>query len=662
MTDASLEDVKQNRQGVPVNDNFWIRVADDQLAVYLDCHMLPGNTAEAVTVDSVMACLKSQKITASCDKEKINTILLAPNTHATDDERCIARGVAPIEGDDDALVWNIPEHYLRQGCAIVLPGEIIASYKKAGRGQQGRDVYGNNLTASNGASRCLHIGAGIKTKKVEAGDEYIADSLGIVNTEQDHAEFIQVDKLVKISDDGMEATMDIYAQSASGQAISCEHIMTELAHSGVTQGIDQDVIQFSLKKAANVSSNRPIACVEQVVVAKGVPPEPGKDASLIISRDENVVGAELSNGFIDFHELGYPWNVSEGDRIGYLLEARPGVEGMMVNGTIIKVKKPKDIKCKFEGVHKDDKGRLIADLDGALIINGNSLVIVELLVIDGDIGPKTGNVHSKISVHVKGYVKPGYILESEKDVIVERNVEDAIVRSGGSILIKGGIRGMKSKIYAPSDVRAGFVENASIYVNGELIVNGSIMNSTVATNGKVIVGDQKIKHSMVVGGELIVNKYLEVVELGSDAYPRTLVRLGMGQEERRQIMLLDKEMDEVEKKLQRIEQLKYRHRLTPKDDTKEVLYKLAIAGKALVDQHQAQEVKKNTILEQLKETDGLKVVVKKCAFPGVTVIINDCSYQVKRTLAAGCFVYDKLRNRVMYSIDQPGTGPGNPVK
>jgi uncharacterized protein (DUF342 family) len=324
---------------------------------------------------------------------------------------------------------------------------------------------------------------------------------------------------------------------------------------------------------------------------------------------------------------------------------------MTVLGSPIKVAKPKDIKWKLEGLHGDESGRIFADLDGALIINGHSLTVVDLLVVNSDVGPKTGSIHSKIAVHIKGHVKPGFILESEKDVIVDHNVEDATVRSGSSLMIKGGIRGMKSRVYSPADVRVGFVENASIYVNGGLVVNGSIMNSIVASNGSVFVGDQKVKHSMVVGGELIVNERLEVSELGSDAYFKTLVRLGMAQEKRRQIILLDKEMDEIQKKLQDIQQIECRHRLARKEDSNDVLYKLAITRKALSDQNLRLEEKKNTILEHLKQTDDSRVVVKKCVYPGVTVFIHDRYYKVHNKLGAGSFIFDKQSDQVVYVAD-----------
>ncbi len=649
MTDTGQKDSNQNKPEEPVNGNFNINVSNDRLAVYLKDLSPPRNGGKAVTIKQVMAKLKQQRITFGIDKNKIKTILSSSTTDASNEELCIAKGTASIDGKDADLSWHISERHLRKNCAVILPDEIIATYQEASRGIPGKTVYGKDISVNHGEKKPLFIGTGIKTNRTEIGDEYQATNLGLVTRSlEEHSECIQVDSLLQITSDNMTAYMDIYAQSASEQEITCEDIMAELSNKGITYGVDKDIIQLSLKKALNLSSDKPVACIEQVAIAHGTEAQPGKDASLIVSQDQNVVGAELSNGFIDFHELGYPWNVNKGDRIGYLLDIKPAHEGMTITGSIIKVKKPKDIKVKFDGVHKDDNGRLFADLDGALIINSNSLAIVDLLAVNSDINFKTGNVHSKIPVHVKGHVKPGFILESDKEVIIEHNIEDASVRSGSSIMIKGGIRGMKSRVYSPSDIRVGFVENASIYVNDSLTVNGSIINSIVASNGAVMVGNKKAKHSMIVGGELTVDKYLEASELGSESYFKTIIRLGIAQEERRQIILIDKEMDEIQSKFQKIEQIEYRHKLTPVKDTKDVLFKLAITRKALQGQIVTLEEKKNKIIEQLKQSGTAKAVVKKCVYPGVIVFINDRYYKVHNKLGAGSFIFDKDGDRVVF--------------
>lgn len=653
MINVEQEKSSQSEPKKPVNGDFEIRVSDDQLTAYLSDITPPSNGGEAVSLDLVLAELELQKITVGIDQDKISAILSSPSTDASDEQTCIAKGVTPVEGEDGVLVWGFPEQHLEQGCAVVLPGEVIATYKAATMGRPGKTVYGEEISVSSGTNKYPRIGAGIETNKTDVGDQYKATHLGLVLFEQDEeADLIQVNVPVEVTNDGMEARMDIYAHSSSGKEIDCKDVMVELANHEIVYGIDQSLIQQSLLKALNLCSDEKIGYVEQVIVARGTPPKPGGDAKLIISRDEKTAGAELSNGRIDFHERDYPWNVSKDEKIGYLLEAKPGVEGTPVYGGTVEAQPPKQIEVDLEGVHKDPDGRLVADIDGALIIDGTHIAVVELLVINGDVAQQTGNVHSKTPVHVKGHVEPGFSLESEQEVIVDQNVEDATVHSESSIMIKGGIRGLKSKIYSPSDVVAGFIENASVMVSGDLTVNGSIINSTVASDGVVRVGDNKAKRSMVVGGELTAHKLIEAVELGSNAYSKTIIRLGVAQEDRSQLNSLDKSVDEVKEKLERINQIEYHHKHSPKDDSEEVLRKVTSTREALQTEIASLEDEKNKILEQLKESDSAKVVVKKCVFPGVVVYINEHCYEVERELGAGSFVYDSDASRVVFMAGQ----------
>ena len=649
MTIAEHDNSSQNEPGRPVNGNFKLQVSDDQMAVYL-CELSPASDGgEALSLDSVLAELELQKITVAIDKDKINAILASANTESSEEQICIATGVAPIEGVDGELVWNIPAPHMENGCAVVLPGEVIATYKAATMGSPGKTVFGEAISVSSGTNKFPRIGNGIETCKTDVGDEYSAVDMGLVVFEQeDDAELVQVSVPMEVTDDGMDARLDIFGRSSAGKEIDCEDVLAVLAKKEIVHGIDQAVIQESLKKALKLSSEEQIGCVKDVIVASGTPSQEGKNARLIISHDETTAGAELSNGRMDFHEHNYPWNVSKDEKVGYLLAAKPAIAGTPVYGGTLEVEPVEEIEVDLEGLHKDEQGRLIADIDGALIMNGTHISVVDLLVINGDVAQKTGNVHSKTPVHVKGHVEPGFVLESQKDIIVEKNVEDATVRSGSSIMIKGGVRGMKSEIYSPSDVIVGFVENASVFVNGDLTVNRSIINSIVATNGSVVVGSKKAKRSMVVGGELTAHKLIELVELGSNSYAKTILRLGVAQEERRQINNLDKELDEFNSKLEQINQIEYHHKQSPKADTEEVLSKVALTRESLQLEISSIEEKKSQVLDQVKESESGKVVVNKCVYPGVVISINEHSYEVERELGAGSFIYDKDLNSVIF--------------
>ena len=635
----------------PVNASFKLEVSDDQLSVYINDITPPRDDGKALSLEMIVAKLKSNKITAPIIKENIEAILESPDNSFSDEQRCIAQGTPPVESEDGIFTLHVSEHYLQHDCAVVLPDDVVASYKEPSKGTPGKNVFGKVIKVSPGKKRQIQTGAGIKATRTAGGVEYIATNLGVVSYEHTElAEKISLASRINIAEGNMEASMDIYGETVSGTKITSEHIIDELKRNKISFGFDEQGIQMALNHALNQSGQQPVGCLTDVIVARGREAEPSKDAKLILSLDENKVGVELHGGYIDYHEHGYPWNVNEADRVGYLLKSRPGVEGATVLGVPIRVKKPREIKLKLDGLHMDEKGRLIADRDGALIISGSILKIVDLLVIH-KVDYEKGNIHSKVPVHVKGSIRPDFIIESSDSVIIEYNVEDSTVRAGGDIVIKGGIRGLKSRVYSPSNINTGFIENAKVFVNGVLTVNGSILNSIAASNDSIRVGDGKVKHSMVAGGEITANNYLEVSELGSDGFVKTIVHIGLAQEERRKLRLIDDDIEDTTMNLKKVDQVETRHRLTPVDESKEILFKLQLTRKALIEKKHDLEEKKSTLIEELKDKNVGSVRINKCVYPGVIVFIQDKFYKVHSKLGAGSFVYDRQDDRVVFVPD-----------
>jgi uncharacterized protein (DUF342 family) len=659
MTNAGQPPENPQDAATAVDGHFSLKVSDDKLSVTLTDLVPPSNGGAAVTLDAVLEELKAQKIVHGIDQDKIKLILAAVNGEETssdqpddaaDEQRyCIASGTLAADGHDGELVWHFDEMALQNHACAAKPDELIATYKSATLGEPGKDVFGNAIAQTSGQNHFPRIGPGLTTTKTDEGDEYRAACYGMVKYETDESgELIDVENEIVVSDDGMEARMDIFGLTSAGHEVTCDDVVAALGAREVKHGIDQAAIQAALDKARNLSGPKGVACVRSVIVAVGTPPQEGKDARLIISRDDNSAGLELANGRMDYHERDYPWNVSKDEKIGYLLEAKPAVAGIPVYGGTIEVSQPKEIDVELDGVHKDDSGKLVADMDGALLINGYHLEVVELLVINGDVGPETGNIHSNIPVHVKGHVAPGFVLESKQDVIIEKNVEDATIHSGGMVIVKGGIRGMKSELFAPGDVDVGFIEHAAVFVNGNLNVKGSIMNSTVASNASIIVGGKKARKSVLVGGEVTAHNSLEALVLGTPAYAKTHIRLGMAQEQRREINTLDKSIETRQEEIKQLDQIEAHHKHYPKDDTAEVLPKIVATREAKQTEIAEFEQKKSELLAQLKEADSIKVVVHKCVYPGVTVTINEASYEVSKELGSGTFYFDKESNKVAF--------------
>jgi hypothetical protein len=625
----------QNETTLAVDGSFQLTISSDGMEAFLEAIKPATGGGPSITIEQVLSALKKSGVNHGIATDKITQIIIAINTGdqctTPQEPISIATGDTAVAGEDSQLQWHVNEEQLQSHNFSLLPGELIATYQPATQGKLGKNVYGKTVPAAAGHNNVLHLGNGIETIKTEQGDEYRAKWFGIIEYD---GQILNVDSTISVSDDNMEVHMDIHPRSVSGAAVELTHILDALDKNGIKHGIDETAIQQALTQAASTDSKQ---CIKQLLVATGTPLKSGKDARLVISHDDLTAGKELNDGSIDFHEHGYPRNVKKGETIGYLLEAKDAANGTTIHGKIIEAHAPKIIELELTGLHRDERGKLVADIDGALIISGSHLEIVDLLIIDGDVAQKTGNIHSDIPVHVKGHIEPGFILESKKEVIIENNVEDAIVHSGSNVVIKGGIRGRHSELFAPGDISVGFIENAKVFVNGNITIRASIINSEVASNSTIIVGDKRARHSAVMGGVITAHTLVEAITLGSPAYAKTLIRIGMAQETRRQLNKLETEIEKKQQELTNLDQIENRYKKSTNADTATLMRKIQTTREASLTEIAAYKEQEAELLTTLKQTESAKVVVHKNTLPGVIICINEQRLEITHELGKGTF-------------------------
>lgn len=627
-----------------------VQLADNQLTVVtplsvsadrLEARMslLPPSTPDTVlTAEHICTTLAKFDIGYGIQQDSIEVavIKLAAQRQRIDDV-VVACGIAAAHGNNAKTHWYMPRENNRPLPCYLKPGQPIVAIQLATTGADGFDIHKHVLRATPGAPIAPSAGRFVVAQQQEAGAvTFCSAVLGVLQLNDMQ---LSVEPGLTISADMLEARLALSTHSYDGKAVTVEDITTTLAACAVTVPVDESLLKNAL--AALPTTGPPSA----IVVARGTPPQDGKDMRLILSHKESV-GLELSHGRIDFNEHDYPWNVTQGETIGFILPAKAEHDGVSVTGMPIKAHKPHEIKLELTNVHQNERGKLIADVDGVLVIDGCNLSILDLLVINGDLNNTVGNVHSKAGVHVKGHVEPGLILESQKDVIIDKNVENATVKARGSITIKGGVRGHHSEAFTPGNLTVGFIENAAIYVNGDINVRTSIINSTVASNGAVFAGSTKVRHAAVMGGELTARHLIEAIELGTPTYARTVVRLGIPQELRRQLNHLGNEIQAQEKELEDLAKIEHHYRHHPTAQAGEVLQRVSVTRNALQEQLSVQRQSLAELRAQLAGDQQTRLVVHKKVYPGVIVNISDHAYEVRDEHGKGVFTLDD--NRVVF--------------
>jgi len=626
-------------------DGFTLRITPDKLEVYLEGFTCSQGDRAPIDVEQILKALEAHDVSYGVDKDHLTEVLSQLNKmcdahiDVSHESILIAEGQAAIDAQEARLDWAIDETQAAQPDFIVLPDQLIATYHSAVAGTPGMDVLGNPIPA-NGSAQAIEgsLGNGINTIATDAGEEYRAAWLGKLSYQQ-NGQSIQLDVTPNftVSEDGMQVRMELPSQAGNGEAVTKQHVLASLATCGIAFGIDEAMIDKAL--------SGPDVAID-VVVAQGTEMEPGTDGSLQLCYGEHSAGHETEDGRIDFREQDYPINVSQGDDLGLLTLPIPGKDGTTVQGTTVRAPATKAADVTLDGIHRDEQGRLIADRDGALIINSSALSIVELLEIKGDVAGKTGNIHSNIPVHVRGHVEPGYVLESQKDVIIDKNVEDATIHAGGDITIKGGIRGMKSLLQTPGDLHVGFVENAQLNATGDVTISQSVINSKIACDGVLTVGGGK--RGSVMGGELIANQIVNVVELGSPAGHKVHVHVGLAQETRKALNQLEKAITTKEHELQQLSQIEQLHTHKPKAGSDEILRKVAATRSAQAEALEQLKQQRQTLETEIAESNQAKVIIQRRVYPGAIITINNHTYEVKNEFGTGEFVLNLEKGMVVF--------------
>lgn len=519
-----------------------LSVSEDGMAVTMD---IVGRSADApaceVESSHVLTTLKQLRVRYGFHEDLIRKALelaFAPVAAEQDAAQLepvlVASGKAPIDGQDAQIEWFIDMEDPDERNRVVLPQHCIAIRTPPSQGEPGKNVFDAVLPANPGNDCPLTSGDGVVTAAVEGRDEYRAQYLGVVAYS---SEMLTIPPMLSVSEDGMETTMDLYARSAGqhGSMIEAAHVQEMLDHLGIRYGIQDDLIRQTLEQArASATEALEQGVVRSVVVAKGKAPQDGVDAQLTLDQDLTV-GRLLPDGRIDFHEQSYPWNVKKGQVIGHLTPPQPAEDGMTARGETVPAVAAKEITLKLTGIEQDNDGTLTSTVDGAFTISGNTLSVADCIVVDGDVDNRTGNVHTQTNVLVKGYVAPGFILEAQGDVMVNENVENAIVRASGNVIVRGGVRGPSSEIYAGGTITVGFVEYGMMQAAGNIEIKESAIEAHLISDSDIRVGPSP--------GALIACRceavgQLWTVSIGRPSSESTEIQLGLTHEKQQRLRVL----------------------------------------------------------------------------------------------------------------------------
>lgn len=419
---------------------------------------------------------------------------------------------------------------------VAIEGEVLARGISAVEGHPGQDIFGREIQPSvqAGAIR-LAAGPGVR---VSPQGEFRAERYGYA--------YLAEGRLSIVSPLWIDADkMCVYWIVLDGrlQPITTETIGQWLADLGVVEGIQGDKIARLVKEVREGAHKR-----GSFLVATGQPPQDGQDARMEILVDmERRIGKEREDGSIDFREGNYTSNVQTGQLVARYAPPIPGSPGRDVKGCVCPEREGIDrllqpgsnIRVEEEG----DLRRFYATGNGTLRIYGDTLSVVDVLVIPGDVSFNTGNLSFSGEIYISGSVMQGFSVKADKAVTISGTVEPgASVISLQDISVGRGIVGSRTEVWAQGSVRAQFVQEAQVTAEeGDIELGCYAYHARLQAGGTIKISRGLGQNEgSIIGGQTWAHRYIETYIAGAWNGIQTSLVGGVDSEQIRALDKLDR--------------------------------------------------------------------------------------------------------------------------
>ena len=530
------------------------------------------------------------------------------------------------------------------GLAIVEKGQRIAQIGSYSEGEEGLDVFGNEIPGLPGNDPDLRLLGGIE----QHGENIVAGKKGLLlisaNERSFKAEIINysnANAAINISADKMEVRVDMFKESGVGMPLISDWVLRELKSQGVIKGVSRNAVETACNEARIKGS-----CMN-VVLARGKQPvaQGGRAVKWLVN-----VNPSTSAGEYDFEENSKRSVQVKADTIIAELSAveEAGRPGYNVLGEEIPVHHASQMEIEFddsireEAVSEepeDGRKRLVAVNPGELKFDGSFLSIISLLEINEDVGPSTGNINFAGEVKINGNVLPGSTVVGGLQVHVTGIVEEAIVSSGARALITEGIRGGgKGIVRARTNIESEFTEKATLMAVGDIRLNTGSEFSVIKTNGRLLVLGS---NGSIFGGVCQAKNGLSVSNLGNTTGSHTEISFG-------QDYLIKDQINETENKI-----YKAKTALAGIDD----IINEGIEDTQALQKTRTEKVRLMKILEKLKrkaffleekfeEHHESEVRIRGTVYPGVVLESHGRYFEITKTRKGVIFYFDRESGRI----------------
>ena len=434
--------------------------------------------------------------------------------------------------------------------------------------------------------------------------------------------------MVNVTPDKMKAIVTITSPKGPGRHLDFDDVISALKQFGVKMGIKKDKIREVLDKELYQGHQ---------VLAEGKLPRRGRDAYIdykVNVRKHKSKVKELEDGRVDFKDLDLIENVVVDQVLAVKVPAEKGEDGYTVAGDILPSKSGKDIELKpGKGtILSEDGMTLKAEINGHVVYRRGRIHIEPVYLIKGDVGPETGDITFIGSVVVNGSVLDNFKVKAAGNVVVYGTVQKSQIEAEGDIIIRGGVSGKdEGKVVSMSgSVFAKFLQNAIIKSGEDVVSQEGILHCKVGAGTKVICYGRK---AQIVGGIVRATDEVNAKAIGSSAYARTKIEVGIYPEVREKLEELENKKKTLHKEItESIEPIlgTIGNQVNLKPDKLEKINKAKQRREEIDIELKEIEEETSELNEYVKEaSEPGKISVKEIIYPGVELLIKDVFFEIR---------------------------------
>lgn len=447
---------------------------------------------------------------------------------------------------------------------------------------------------------------------------------------------------VEVSKDEMRGSIVVSPPSMSGSEASFDMIKRSILQQGVVEAcIDEDKIREFVD---NPVYNNPFD------VAFAIEPVDGHDAyiSYNFETDPKKLKAQVDEeGKVDYKKLNNIQNVIADQPLAQKIPAERGKGGKTLFGRYLEAKNGKDIQIQLgANVKLDRDGVTIkAEIDGEVMLVNGKVTVEPVKYLDA-VNVKTGDVKFVGTVVIKGNVQEGYKVEAT-NIEVNGIVDKSRLEATGNIIVRQGIFGKgEGYIKAGKSLWAKFINDTTVEVEENVIVNDSIVNSNVTAMKNIVLRGKK---AQIIGGHLMATEEICARKVGSPGGgTETILEVGVDPRAKKRLEELQnmqakatKEYENCDLDIQTLEQQKKLRKKLPQEK-EEKLKTLKERCEQISEELEKMTDEINKIQEHLRDLKAIgKVKVEGDVYAGVKIYIRDVLDEVKIDTKGVTFYYDK---------------------